>query len=87
MLMSDESPLSRSEFLTHVGYLRDDVHAVHARLDVLNGRTRTAEQSIAVLHDRANDSKASGAKWGGAAGAFLGAVLTALWHFLGGGAK
>lgn len=41
--------LSRDEFLEHIGLVREDVQGVHVRLDALNGRTRSAENTIAVL--------------------------------------
>lgn len=41
--------ISREEFLTHVGFIREDVAGVHDRLDTLNGRTRTVETAIGSL--------------------------------------
>lgn len=52
------SDLNR-EVLEHIGYVRDDIKEVNARLDTLNGRTRTVENKVAVLEDwRARIAKA-----------------------------
>ena len=64
--------LTREEFIVHVGLLREDIHGVHDRLDMLNDRTRTAEQDIAVLKDRATSvrqeaqqaARKSSTRWG-----------------------
>lgn len=77
--------LSREEFLTHIGYLREDVAGVQTRLDVLNGRTRKLESDVAVLHDRADVAKKDGRKYGagfGAAGATVVGALYALWEMV-----
>lgn len=37
--------------------LRDDMKGIHERLDVLNGRTRTVEQKVAVLEARVVPSR------------------------------
>jgi len=37
---------------------------LNERLDALNGRTRVAEQKIAVLEDRGVRSRDHGARWG-----------------------
>lgn len=80
--------------------LRERVDGVNARLDVLNGRTRTSELAIAVLNDRseraesiasaaAADAKSqareTGWKWGGGAGAAIGGAIVAAWKLLSGG--
>lgn len=78
-------PLSRDEFLTHVSLLREDVQAVHARLDVLNGRTRAVETEVAVLKDRATDARSAGRNWGAGAGAAVGGALSLLMQLFGGG--
>ena len=77
--------LSRDEFLTHIGNIRDDIKGVNDRLDTMNGRTRTIEQSVAVLFDRADSVKIealaagrkSAGKWGAlvAGGATVAEVL------------
>ena len=46
------SELSRDEFLLHMQLIRQDIAGVDNRLDVLNGRTRIAENAIAVLEGR-----------------------------------
>jgi len=52
MEMSD---LSRDEFEGWMKLLREDVQGVHARLDLLNGRTRGNEKDIAVLQSKTED--------------------------------
>lgn len=37
------------QILVHLEYLREGMDGVNARLDVQNGRVRTAERAIAVL--------------------------------------
>jgi hypothetical protein len=86
--------LTRDEFLVHVGYLREDIAEVKAHLGTLNGRTRMAENQIAVLHSRAAESEveakkhggSSGAKWGAGLGGAI-AGLVALWQALNGGGQ
>lgn len=75
--------LSRDEFLEHMGLLREDVKAVHSRLDVLNGRTRAVEIDVAVLQDRGEEYRKSGRNWGltaGGIGSAIGAALTYLFR-------
>ena len=79
--MNDEQPLTRAEFLTHVGYLREDVKGVNDRLDIVNGRTRAVENKVSVLEDRSDESKRDGMRWGGAAGALIGGMMTALYNY------
>ena len=50
--MSETNGIKQSEFERWMELLRNDIHGVHERLDTLNGRTRRAEQDIAVLKDR-----------------------------------
>lgn len=57
--------------------LRDDVRGVHDRLDALNGRTRKAEQAIAVLEDRGQRDMA--ARWTGI-GSLIAAVGGFFWQ-------
>jgi hypothetical protein len=71
--MSETDPV----LLTHVQYIRKSVDRVNDRLDIQNGRISEAEQRIAVLHDRSDEAKKTGAKWG----AGTGALLTAIWHW------
>jgi hypothetical protein len=68
--------------------IRERVDGVNTRLDTLNGRTRTSELAIAVLTDRSEraerEARETGVKWGGAAGAFVGGLVVALWKLFGG---
>lgn len=43
--------------------LREDIKGVHDRLDDLNGRTRKAEEQIAVLKDRSSNTSDTTARW------------------------
>lgn len=85
--MADQEPLSRTEFITHVTYIREDVAGVHERLDTLNGRTRKLENAVAVLNDRADkaaspkDVRNYGAGFG-ALGASAVGVLYAIWELV-----
>jgi hypothetical protein len=79
--MADQDSLSRTEFLTHVTYIREDVQGVHERLDTINGRTRKLENAVAVLNDRADKSRKYGAGFG-ALGASAVGVLYALWELV-----
>ena len=76
------SELSRDEFLLHMQLIRQDIAGVDNRLDVLNGRTRIAENAIAVLEDRSNEGKAAGIKWGAVSGVSVSGALWAVWEFL-----
>ena len=77
--------LTKDEFLAHVTYIREDIAAVHARLDTLNGRTRTLETAVAVLQDRSSEAKATGRAAGAGAGAVIGGILIAVWQYFGAG--
>lgn len=71
-------PIEREEFETWMNLLRSDIHGVQERLDAINGRTRSAEQAIAVLEDRRGAGKA--AAWGGGiAGGVVTVVEAAKW--------
>lgn len=72
------------QLLIHVEYIREGIDGVHARLDALNGRTRTNETDIAVLKDRSADARKAGGLWGAGAGAFVGGVLAVLYQTFGG---
>lgn len=68
--------LSRDEFTRWMETLQEDIRGVHDRLDKLNDRTRTAEQRIAVLDDRAGPARA--AAWGGGIGGLMVGVIEGL---------
>ena len=70
--------------LVHLEYIRASVDGVNIRLDALNGRTRANEQAIAVLDDRADDSRSAARKWGLTAGGIGTAIAAALAYFFGG---
>lgn len=61
--------------------LRERVDGVNARLDVLNGRTRTSELAIAVLNDRSERAESHARLWGGGAGAAVGGVIIGVWKY------
>lgn len=65
--------ISRDEFTSWMETLRTDIQGVHDRLDKLNDRTRSAEQRIAVLDDRASPARA--AVLGGGTGGLIIAML------------
>lgn len=72
--------------LIHLEYIKDRVDEINARLDQINGRTRTNETDIAVLKDRDSQAAKSGRNWGagaGVLGGFLGGFLSSV--FKGGG--
>ena len=74
------SDLTHQEFERWMSLIRADIREVHDRLDVLNGRTRSVEQKIAVLEDRSDAQKATAAGWGAAVGgAIVGAVEMIRW--------
>lgn len=65
----------------HLEYLRADVSECLGLLKAQNGRIREAETAIAVLEDRADESKRTGRNWGagtGAAGGFFGGFVAGL---------
>ena len=64
---------TREEFQGWMELLRADIHGVHVRLDVLNGRTRKCESDIAVLYDRGQQAKDGHARYAGWAGVLLSA--------------
>lgn len=66
--------LTRQEFIDHIRLVRDDIKEVNDRLDLLNGRTRTTEQKIAVLESQRPAPDHSKA---GAIGAVGGGVIVA----------
>ena len=65
--------LSRQEFHDAINLIRQDIRGIHARLDLLNGRTREAEQQVAVLTDRGHP-----AAWGGGIGAVVVGIIEAV---------
>ncbi len=69
--------VSRDEFYRAIQDIREDIAGVNARLDTLNGRTRSSEQDIAVLKDRGG-RQVLGA---GGAGAGAGLLLAAAWEW------
>lgn len=72
--------ISRDEFHAWMEDIKAGIHGIHSRLDALNGRTRSAEQDIAVLRDRSNISKGSAAAWGGGiSGLVVGLVEIVKW--------
>lgn len=76
--MSDQTP---SELLlVHVEYIRERVDAIDNGLKDLNGRTRDTEQAIAVLKDRADESRNAGRTWGLTAGGVGSAIAAWLAH-------
>ncbi len=72
--------VQHEEFERWMHLLRGDLQGVHARLDALNGRTRVAEERIAVLADRAHEARRSGAMGGGIVAAFA-AAFELLRHY------
>lgn len=74
--------------LVELRYLRAGVDGINARLDGLNGRVRENEIDIAVLQDRAaqtkSEARASAAKWGAGLGAFVAALVAGLTQLFGG---
>ena len=72
--MSDQMDRIEASVLTCTDLLRTQ-----------NGRLGRSETQIAVLEARASDASHSGAKWGGAIGAGMSALVAGLWQLLGGG--
>lgn len=70
--------ISREEFTGWMQTLRDDIAGVQDRLDKLNDRTRTAEQTIAVLGYRATVGQAA-VYGGGSAGVVTGLIEGLKW--------
>lgn len=77
--------LERDEFESWMKLLREDIAGVHARLDGLNGRTRTAENKIAVLETQIEAASQTGndktARVTGVGG-FLAAAGALIWQWL-----
>ena len=77
------------EITTHLQYIRQAVDGVNARLDKLNGRVQTAETKVAILEDRATETRQeardagrrSAIKWASGVGATL-AVVEAVWNHI-----
>jgi hypothetical protein len=74
-------PLSRNEFLTHMGTLQRGIHGVHERLDRQDARLRATETAVAVLRDRSHEARTSGARWGAGVGVVIAAMTEGLWHW------
>ena len=74
--------IERQEFENWMQVLREDIRGTHIRLDELNGRTRSAENEIAVLKDRG--SRDNTARFAGV-GSLLGGAVYAIYHALGSG--
>lgn len=72
--------LDREEFREAVRLIREDVKGVNDRLDALNGRTREAEQQIAVLEERTS-ARAAALLGGGVGGVVIAAVEAVKWYF------
>lgn len=77
------------ELLVHIHYIKRGIDEICDRLDTQNGRIRSTENAVLVLQTKADDAasqtRSSGRNWGAGAGAFIAAVITALWQMLGGG--
>lgn len=75
---------SNAELLIHLDYIRKAADQTNAHLLNLNGRVGEAEDRVLVLETRADESKATAAKYGG----MVGGVITAagvIWQFFQGG--
>lgn len=74
------SEISRDELILHLNLIRGDIAGVHDRLDALNGRTRTTEQTLAVLQERIPGGPKQAAAWGGGiAGVVVAITEVARW--------
>lgn len=79
--MSESPP--QDSVLVHLEYLREGVDEIRLHLKELNGRTRANETDIAILKDRADESRTSGRRWGltaGGVGSAIGATLAYLFR-------
>lgn len=77
--------VQRDEFERWMNLIRDDIQEIHARLDELNGRTRTNETHIAVLTDRGTHEDREARRSGMRGGAIIAAIAAAVEiarHFL-----
>jgi tetrahydromethanopterin S-methyltransferase subunit G len=72
-------PIDQQDFDRWMQVLRDDIQGVHDRLDTINGRVRTTEQDVAVLHERTGGHGTAAAVGGGIAGVIYGAVEVVKW--------
>ena len=78
--MPDQTPYE--SLLVHLEYLREGVDDIRLRLKELNGRTQMNELDVAILKDRADESRRAGTRAGrtaGGVGSAIGAALT--WLF------
>lgn len=72
-----------TDIFVHLEYIRAGIDDLKAGQQAQNGRLREAEQTIAVLQDRAEDSRKSGRNWGagaGTVGGFLGGLVAGLFR-------
>lgn len=79
--MSEHDPLSRAEFLAHMGYVRQDLAEVKDHLAQLNGRTREVETKIAILEVAEPQASKAAAWGGGVGGVIVGVAEAARWIF------
>lgn len=78
-----------TEIFIHLEYIRAGVDELKAGQAAQNGRLREAETDIAILKDRADESRKSGRNWGagaGTVGGFVGGLVAGLFRGGGGGA-
>lgn len=71
------------EIFVHLEYIKVGIDELKAGQKALNGRMSQTEQDIAVLHDRADEGRASGRTWGLTAGGIGTAIGAALAYFFG----
>lgn len=72
--------IERDEFQAAVLAIRSDIQGVHARLDALNGRTRTNENNIIRIQERMKQ-KSHWPKIGGVSGIAALLAEAGKWYF------
>jgi hypothetical protein len=77
--------LNNDVFEQWMGVLQRDIQGIHARLDVLNGRTRSNETDIAILKERSEVLKDTKKSWDGVIGGLLVAAILGAWKWLAAG--
>jgi hypothetical protein len=83
-----------AQILVHLEYLKSGQDETNRHLAALNGRTRMAEQEIAILKDRADhavalakasssSSRSSSAKWSAGIAALISGIIAGLMQAFG----
>lgn len=78
-------PEQHHAILVHLEYIKAGIDELKEGQLVQNGQLGRHETAIAILKDRADEARNSGAKWGAGVGAGMSALVAGLWQVFGGG--